>query len=321
MHATHTSSAAIRPVQAFSTAHVPPEQRLPAWEEHNADALIALRCRTRRDDEFRAREDNLQVGRVHLARVRSTAHSVERSPDLIGQQPTGAVALFVSLRGEALFQQAGRRQVLRPGDLLVCDADGHFVRGFGDGLDELALRVDRRVLPEEIRSPAPGEPLVIRKGEANPYGRAIARLVGRAIDSQVPTPPDEQTIVDLLSALVSDGAVRPHVLHRALACAYVEDRLRDPRLSATEVAQAVGISVRQLTRVFAGMGKTFPRHVLGRRLDLAHTLLTGPDAPTLSTAAVAAMCGFRSTAHFSQTFQERFGIAAGELRRATAKHH
>jgi AraC-like DNA-binding protein len=312
-------AAAPHPVRAFSTALVPPEQRLPAWEKHNADALIALKCRTHGDGEFRAREDNLQLGRVHLARVRSTAHSVERSSGLIGEQPTGALALFVSLRGEALFQQAGRRQVLRPGDLLVCDADGPFVRGFGDVLDELALRVDRRVLPEEIRPPAPGEPLIVRRSEANPYGRAITRLVGRAVGGQDPTPPDEQTIVDLLSALVGNGAVRPHVLHRALACAYVEDRLRDPGLSASEVARAVGISVRQLTRVFAGRGRTFPRHVLGRRLDLAHSLLAGPGAPTLSTAVVAAMCGFRSTAHFSQTFQARFGITAGELRRAAAQ--
>ncbi|MFI6125252.1 helix-turn-helix domain-containing protein [Streptomyces sp. NPDC051064] len=291
-----------------------------AWEEHNAEALIALECRTRTGEEFRAREDNVQIGRVHLARVRSTAHTVERSPDLIGQQPTGAVALFVSLRGEALFQQGGRRQFLRPGDLLVCDADGHFVRGFGHGMEELALRVDRRVLPEEICPPTPGEqPLIIRKSEASPYGRAIARLVGRAVGSQDPAPPDEQTIVDLLSVLVSNGAMRPHVVHRALACAYIEDRLRDPHLSVPEVASAVGISVRQLTRVFADMGRTFPQHVLGRRLDLAHTLLAGTDAPTLSTATVAAMCGFRSTAHFSQTFQARFGIAAGELRRAAAK--
>ncbi|CAL9543211.1 Transcriptional activator NphR [Streptomyces sp. enrichment culture] len=320
MHATHAPPTVIRPVRAFSTAQVPPQRRLPAWEKHNADALIALTCRTRENEEFRAREDNLQLDRVRLARVRTTAHAVERSPDLVGRQPTAAVAVFVSLRGNALFEQAGRRQVLRPGDLLVCDADGHFARGFGDGLDELVLRADRRALPEEVRLPAPGKPLIVRGNEANPYGRAITRLVGRALDGRDPAPPDEQTLVDLLSALVSGGAVRPHVLHRALACAHIEDRLRDPRLSATEVARAVGVSVRQLTRVFAETGRTFPRHVLGRRLDLAHTLLSGPHAPTLSTAAVAAMCGFRSAAHFSQTFRERFGIAAGELRRAAAKH-
>jgi AraC-like DNA-binding protein len=319
MNATRGSAAALRPIQGFSTALVPPERRLRAWEEHNADALIALECRPRAGEEFRAREDNLQFGRVHLARVRGTAHRVERSPELVGRQPTGAVALFVSLRGDALFQQAGRRQVLRPGDLLVCDADGHFVRTFGDGLDELALRVDRRALPDEVRPPAPGEPLVVRRTDSDPYGRAIARLVGRAFGGPDPTPPDEQTVVDLLSALVGDRTVRPDVVHRALAFAHIEDRFRDCALSASEVADVVGISVRQLTRVFAGAGRTFPRHVLGRRLELARSMLAGPNAPTLSTATVAAACGFRSTAHFSQSFRARFGVTAGELRRSAAK--
>ncbi|MFC8342531.1 helix-turn-helix domain-containing protein [Streptomyces sp. NPDC057280] len=308
--------AAPRPAQVFSTAHTPPGERLRAWEEHNADALIALTCRTTGGADFRAREDNLDLGRVHLARVRTTAHMVERPADLIERRPTGSVAIYVSLRGEALFQQAGRRQVVRPGDVLVCDADGSFVRGFGQGLDELAVRVDRGALPDGVHV---GEPLIVRRDESNPYGRALARIVGRAVGVAGATRPDEQALVDLASVLVSDGATRPPVVHRALACALVEDRLDDPRLSAPEVAGAVGISVRQLTRVFADAGTTFPRYVLGRRLEVAHGLLTGPDAAELRTATVATRCGFSSVAHFSQTFHARFGITAGELRRTAAK--
>ncbi|MER5429545.1 helix-turn-helix domain-containing protein [Streptomyces sp. NPDC002588] len=308
-----------RTAAAFSTAQVPSAERLRAWEAHNAAALIALRCRTPRGEEFRAREDNLPLGRVHLARVRTTAHVVERPAELIERQPTGSVALYVSLRGDALFQQAGRRQTIRPGDLLVCDADGHFVRGFGHGLDELAVRVERRALAGVVRGPTPEEPLIVRKSERNPYGRALARLVGRAVGVEDAARPDERTIVDLVSVLVSDGATRPHIVHRALACARIEDRLRDPRLSAPEVADAVGISVRQLTRVFAETGTTFPRYVLGRRLELAYGLLTGPGAAVTSTAAVATSCGFSSAPHFSQTFHARFGITAGELRRTAAK--
>jgi AraC-like DNA-binding protein len=229
------------------------------------------------------------------------------------------VVIYISLRGEALFQQAGRRQTIRPGDVLVCDADGIFVRGFGRGLDELAVRVDRRALPGAVCAATPGEPLIVRRSEGNPYGRAIARLAGRALGLEGATRPDEQAVVDLASALVSDGAGRPSVAHRALACACIEDRLHDPRLSAPEVADAVGISVRQLTRVFAEAGTTFPRYVLGRRLELAYGLLTGPGAAESRTATVAERCGFCSVAHFSQTFHARFGTTAGELRRTAAR--
>lgn len=312
------SAAALRPAQTFSTAQVPSEERLRAWEEHNAAALIALKCRTPGDD-FRGREDNLDLGRAHLARVRATAHVVERPADLVERRPTGSVAIYVSLRGEALFQQAGRRQIMRPGDVLVCDADGSFVRGFGHGLEELAVRVDRRALPGAVGAAEPGEPLIVRRSEENPFGRALARLVGRAVGVEGATQPDEQAIVDLASALVGDRATRPPVVHRALACALIEERLHDPRLSAPEVADAVGISVRQLTRVFAETGTTFPRYVLGRRLELAHGVLTGPDAARSRTATVATACGFSSVAHFSQTFHARFGVTAGELRRRAAK--
>src|SRR5258705_688029 len=303
------------PHQAFSTAHLPVEQRVQAWEKHNADTLIALKCRPPQDDILHAREDNLQLRQVHLARVRGTAHLVERSAYLVEQQPTGSVAVFVSLRGEALFQHAGMRQILRPGDLLVCDADGQFVLGFSTGLDELALRVKWSALPDMNR---PGEPLIVRGSEANPYGRAIARLAGSTVGRHV-APPDEQTIIDLLSGLVTRGATRQHVLHRALASAYIEESLRDPQLSAPEVADAVGISDRQLTRIFAATGTTVPRYVLKRRLDLAHSLLTGPDAGMQVTAMVATLCGFQSTSHFSRNFRDRFGIAPGESRRAATQ--
>ncbi|MFK0287830.1 helix-turn-helix domain-containing protein [Streptomyces sp. NPDC090499] len=312
-------AAAPRPAHAFSTAHVPSADRLRAWEEHNAAALIALKCRTPEGEDFRAREDNLQLGQVHLARVRTTAHMVERPADLIESRPTGSVAVYLSLRGDSVFEQAGRRQILRAGDLLACDADGHFARGFGNGLEELAVRVDRHLLSGAAGAPAPGEPLIVRGGETNPYGRAIARLVGRAVGVENATRPDEQALVDLVSALVSAGATRPQVVHRALACAHIEERLRDPRLSAPEVADAIGISVRQLTRVFADVGTTFPRYVLGRRLELAHGLLTGPAAAVSNTATVAAQCGFTSAPHFSQTFHARFGVTAGEVRRTAAR--
>jgi AraC-like DNA-binding protein len=110
------------------------------------------------------------------------------------------------------------------------------------------------------------------------------------------------------------GGITPTArAHRAAAQAVIYERFADPRLSAADVAGAVGLSERQLSRVFADAGTTVPRQVLARRLEAAHHLLaTGTFA---RTAEVAARCGFTSTTYFTQAFRRHFGVRAGDVRR------
>jgi AraC-like DNA-binding protein len=81
------------------------------------------------------------------------------------------------------------------------------------------------------------------------------------------------------------------------------------------VAAAVGISARHLSRVFADGGTSVPRHVLSRRLELAHAMLADPASAGPTVAEVAAACGFTSVTYFSHAFRQRFGQRAGEVRR------
>src|SRR6185503_2793752 len=88
---------------AFSTAGLPEARRVELWEDHNAATLIGLRCRTLTGDGLEATEINVQLERVHLARVRGNPHAVERDHTLIRRRPADAVALFFSLAGQAFF--------------------------------------------------------------------------------------------------------------------------------------------------------------------------------------------------------------------------
>ena len=45
-----------------------------------------------------------------------------------------------------------------------------------------------------------------------------------------------------------------------------------------QVAAAIGISERQLSRVFAADGTSIPRHILSRRLHLAYSILSSAAA-------------------------------------------
>src|SRR5580698_3496838 len=62
-----------------------------------------------------ATELNLQLEQLHLARVRGNAHVVERSPELIRRHPADAIAVYLTLVGEAFFYHDDGVRTVRPG--------------------------------------------------------------------------------------------------------------------------------------------------------------------------------------------------------------
>ena len=284
--------------------------RVADWEQHNADLLVELAC-SLPDGPFRAREVNLQVDRVHLALVTGTPHAVARDAAMVAERPADAIVAYAALRGEALVEHDGRRFVVRPGQLLLCDVDRPLVRGFGHGLEELAVKVPRAAFAETTGLTSLTGPVVVDAGgqDADPYARALVRLVGRAVAAEVPVAADESAVLELVSVLATGDRSSPTLAHRVAARSFIDDHLTDPQLCAADVAAGVGISERHLSRVFADAGTSVPRQILARRLDLAHALLaTGRGERTVD---VAARCGFTSASYFSQSFRRRFGRPAG----------
>jgi AraC-like DNA-binding protein len=308
----------------FSTAGLPGARQVELWEEHNARALIGLAVHA--PAPLTATERNLQLATVHLARVSGTAHVVERSADLIRRDPAEAVAVYLSLRGDSWFTQDGRTRALRAGDVVACDADRPFARGFARGLEEIVVKVPRQALAEHAGEPAGPGPGEASFASARPagdpdagaqYARALARMAGRATSAGRPVPADEHALLDLVAVLVAGRPAAAAVAHRAAAKSFIEDHLTDPALGAAWIASAVGISERQLSRVFAADGTSIPRHILHRRLRLAHALLAEPSGggDRDAVADIAARCGFTSAAHFSHAFAGYFGRRASEVRR------
>jgi len=290
--------------RGFSTAGLPAEQRVRRWESHNATALIGLDVHA--DGGLRASEINLELPAVRLARVRGSAHAVERSAEVIDRCPADSVAIYLTLRGDAWFTSAEGSHRLRPGDALVCATDQPFARGFDGGLEELVVAV-----PCSAVIVGPVRPLITSFGTPNAYARALARLAGQATGTG--PLPDERTLLDLVAVLLAGRVAAQAAAHRAAAHCYIEEHLTSPGLSADEVAAAAGISGRQLSRVFAAVGMSVPEHILARRLELAHSILAAPTAENV--ADVAARCGFTSASYFSHVFRQHFGLRASELRR------
>jgi transcriptional regulator GlxA family with amidase domain len=94
----------------------------------------------------------------------------------------------------------------------------------------------------------------------------------------------------------------------------MEGAVENP-LDIREISDRVGISARQIERLFREQVGTSPRaFYLNLRLARARTLLRQTINPIL---AVAVECGFSSTSHFCHAYKRVFGIAPTDERRRT----
>ncbi|TVZ00052.1 AraC family transcriptional regulator [Trebonia kvetii] len=317
--------------RVFSTAGLPAARRVELWETHNASALIGLDVRAA--SPLEAVEVNVQLPHARLARVRGSAHEVARTHAVISRSPAGSVAVYLTLRGEAWFTSADGTRQLRPGDALVCATDRPFARGFAHGLDELVVTVPWDAVSTRADVSLPeGQVVTSFATEADQHARALARLTGRATRADQPVPPDDRTVLDLVAVLAAGRDAARATAHRAAAHLYIEEHLTDPGLGADRIAAAIGISERQLSRVFAADCTSVPRHILERRLLLARSVLSATGAAAraatgatgaaagqpMTVAEAAARCGFTSAAYFSHAFRQHFGLSASDVRRSAA---
>ncbi|HEX6454646.1 MAG TPA: AraC family transcriptional regulator [Trebonia sp.] len=97
---------------------------------------------------------------------------------------------------------------------------------------------------------------------------------------------------------------------------WLEDRYEEP-VTVTDLAAAVGISVRHLQYVFgARFGLTPTEMLRDIRLRQAHRILRDTSATTYPTvAAVAHRCGFSHLGRFSIAYRERFGESPSQTLR------
>ncbi len=132
------------------------------------------------------------------------------------------------------------------------------------------------------------------------HGYAVANEAARYVFHPVlrdrGTPQNPQMIEPL-------GGKIPDAIRQAIQT--MEQNLEEP-LPIAELSAAVGVSQRQLSRLFANyLRKTPVLYYRDIRLDRARGLVT---QTTLPLSEIAFACGFSSQVHFSRAYKERFGL-------------
>jgi len=94
----------------------------------------------------------------------------------------------------------------------------------------------------------------------------------------------------------------------------IEAHLANADLSPGVVAKRQGISDSYMRKLFESEGTSFSQFVLGRRLELAHRMLSEPRWLSRSITSIALDAGFGDLSYFNRTFKRRYGFTPSDVR-------
>ena len=131
------------------------------------------------------------------------------------------------------------------------------------------------------------------------HGRDLAVAVA---DQMVYTAAREATAEQRVSLQSRNGMRNPHLTK---AIARMQEHIEDP-ISPSIIAEELGISTRQLERLFGRYLNTSPKkYFMELRLERARHLLLQTE---MSVTEIACACGFEATGHFTRVYKGAYGV-------------
>jgi len=141
----------------------------------------------------------------------------------------------------------------------------------------------------------------------------LERRHGGLISAEVSESLNYTSIRALQEVLRTDLPSRRQIRHPKLikAINIMENSVEEPVSPAT-VADTIGISTRQLERLFKAILTTSPKKFyIELRLSRSYQLLISSD---MSVIEIAIATGFKSASHFAKIFRARYGASAYQIR-------
>lgn len=308
----------------LSTEGLPPARQYEAWRDAVSATHLAWDLPRRSDSRFRGRVRSHRLGEGGIVQCICDPCRGRRGRAEIARTAEPAFGLLYVTGGRERVVQNGREADLAAGSLMLWDSRRPVAFEAPERLSKITL-----MLPQHLLEPAlPGAADMVAlpfsaAGGAGALLAAHLRVLARqgAGLGETHQGPVLQAGLELLAAALEAAADRGGAGHRRAAldriCSHILAHLDDPELSPERVATALGISTRQLHRIFAESGWTVDRWIWRQRLLRCRQELSRPGREPVSQ--IAYRWGFSDAAHFSRAFRRAFGTSPKAFRAARAR--
>ena len=308
----------------WSTRPFRPAQQFSRWREAVDATHLAWDIALSRQNAFAAKLKRQSLGSANVIECVCDPCAGKRRGPEIARSDEGYYGVLHVLQGREMLRQGGREAWLKAGDFVLWDSTRPIDFAVGERLHKITLLIPQRLL--EATLPDAHEFVATTVSGLSSRGALFAnhlRVLAALRENLPPVllPRLMEATLDLLATAFVGETEGGTATQRTLVAriqAYIHGRLDDPALNPKSIADAHGISVRQLHRVFAAAADlTVERWIWNERLARCRHDLTQPGAVAISK--VAFKWGFSDAAHFSRAFRERYGLAPRDLRKETTR--
>ncbi|MGW7527961.1 AraC family transcriptional regulator [Streptomyces sp. NPDC054783] len=317
--------------KVFDSQRLPVLDRVEAWRDITASALISNEFTIDRATEFQASLKASDLGGAQVTALTYASMTSRRTPQLIRQSDPEMYAVGLILRGQQAIVQNRCEAPLGAGDLVVYSTSRPYTAAVEAGRDTAAsivVQIPRAMVP--VPSNRVDRILAARMSGREGVGGLLAGFLTHVATDTVPyRPADRQRLgsilVDLITAWLAhhlDAADQtPAETRQHMQFLEIQDFIRrhldTADLSPATVAAAHHISLRTLHRLFQNHahGATVASYIRRQRLTRARRDLADPCLSTRPVHAIAARWGFPCPADFTRAFRTIYGSTPTAYRR------
>jgi AraC-like DNA-binding protein len=318
-------------VLTWSTDSLPAHERFAYWREERGKQLfgVTIELPPERRHLFHGRFSARPVGGATLASLNASAYEVSRTERDIARVSNDSLVIGLQVAGPGWCDTPAGQTFVDTGAVTVGHTDLP-----SQGMPTTAGDFHAHILKIPMARIAHGQEAARRLFLSPLQQERHARLVDAAVSALIEEAPSlapdlaDTAIRDIGHlALLARGALGsglPEVrqalrsAHRHAAVRIMRRNLHRGSLPPETVADALGISLRQLHLVFEPTGRSYHRTLTALRVEMAcRRLGTRPDQ---SVAAIAFACGFESLATFYRAIRQVTGRTPGDFRHGPAEH-
>ena len=307
---------------SFSTDLVPASDRLEAWRWTAKQICGDSRFQFPKALPFHGSIERRTLAGVEFTRFSSSPVSFAKFPVVSACAEDRGCIIITQLEGVRSYCQDDTTTLLKPGDTTLVDSGRPWKSECRGHCARLYLRIPRWRVQNHLRMNS--LPVLPQISGVSRSGATLFHLAVSSYEEAEGISTQEgaaaiEAYLDVLAGCI----VHPERASIGLACyaehqarieQFIETHLAEPSLNPSQIAEAVGVSVRHLHRIFLSKGHTVAGWIRERRLERCRRELLNPRLSERNITEIAFFWGFCDSAHFSKCFKKEFGVSPREFR-------